>query len=349
MEATISSLNQSQQSSRLLGERQLGVVAHDWTVAEIRSLLSQPFNDLIFSAQQVHRQYFDANEIQVSTLCNIKSGGCAEDCAYCSQSARYDTGIEKERMMALSEVIEKAKSAKEAGATRFCMGAAWRNPKGRQLVDVVDMIKEVKALDLEVCATLGMLDSEQAKVLYEAGLDYYNHNLDTSEAYYPKVITTRTFQDRLDTLEAVRQQGMKVCSGAIIGMGEAPQDRAELLRTFANLPTHPESVPINLLVPIEGTPMAKMRDKTEPFEFIRVIACARLLMPQSRVRLSAGRNEMSEQTQALCFLAGANSIFYGDQLLTTDNPKANADKALLDKLGMYMQSSNLAKEAVKTA
>ncbi len=313
------------------------VVRHDWSLDTIQALFNLPFNDLVFTAQGIHRKHFDANAIQVSTLCNIKTGGCAEDCAYCSQSARYSTGVEKERMMEVSAVVEQAKKAKEAGATRFCMGAAWRNPKGKQFAQVLDMVEEVKGLGLEVCATLGMLDADQAKQLYDAGLDYYNHNLDTAEAYYPKVITTRTFQDRLDTLEMVRTNGMKVCSGGIIGLGEAHGDRAELLRTFANLPHHPESVPINLLVPIEGTPLADMRDKTDAFEFIRVIAVARIVMPKSRVRLSAGRNEMNEQMQALCFLAGANSIFYGEKLLTTDNPEASSDKILLEKLGMRIE------------
>ncbi len=329
--------------------RKWGEVCNDWKIEEVRAIMTKPFSDLIFLAQQVHRQHFDPNEVQVSTLCSIKTGGCAEDCAYCAQSARYQTDVEKERMMAVSEVVEKAKAAKEAGATRFCMGAAWRNPKQRQLADVADMVREVKALGLEVCATLGMLTPEQAKTLHDSGLDYYNHNLDTSEAYYPKVITTRTFQDRLDTLEAVRMEGMKVCSGAIIGLGEEHKDRAELLRTFANLEHHPESVPINLLVPIEGTPLAHMRDKTDAFEFVRVIATARILMPKSRVRLSAGRNEMSDQTQALCFLAGANSIFYGDQLLTTDNPDTQADKELLNRLGMYIQSGEAALEEARVA
>jgi biotin synthase len=307
---------------------------HDWSIDEVREIMSQPFNDLIFKAQSIHRDNFDPNEVQISTLCNIKTGGCAEDCSYCSQSSRYDTGLEKEHMMAVEEVVEQAKAAKAAGASRFCMGAAWRNPNKRDFAKVVDMIKAVKDLDMEVCTTLGMLTPEQAQELSTAGLDYYNHNLDTSEAYYPKVITTRTFQDRLDTLESVRSAGMHVCSGGIIGMGEQQQDRAELLRTFANLEQHPDSVPINLLVPIEGTPLAEMRGKTDELDFVRVIATARILMPKSFVRLSAGRNEMAESTQALCFLAGANSIFYGDKLLTTENPEANKDKALFEKLGI---------------
>ncbi len=309
-------------------------IRHDWSIDEVREIMNQPFNDLIFKAQSIHRENFDPNEVQISTLCNIKTGGCAEDCSYCSQSSRYDTGLEKEHMMAVEEVVEQAKAAKAAGASRFCMGAAWRNPNKRDFAKVVDMIKAVKDLDMEVCTTLGMLTPEQAQELSTAGLDYYNHNLDTSEAYYPKVITTRTFQDRLDTLESVRSAGMHVCSGGIIGMGEQQQDRAELLRTFANLEQHPDSVPINLLVPIEGTPLAEMRGKTDELDFVRVIATARILMPKSFVRLSAGRNEMVESTQALCFLAGANSIFYGDKLLTTENPEANKDKALFEKLGI---------------
>jgi biotin synthase len=315
----------------------LGEVRNDWTLEEIRSVMNQPFNDLIFKAQTVHRMFFDPNEVQVSTLCSIKTGGCAEDCAYCSQSARYDTGLEKERLMQVQEVVAQAKAAKEAGATRFCMGAAWRNPNDRDLPMVLDMIAEVKGLGMEVCATLGMINGEQAKALQSAGLDYYNHNLDTSEAYYPKVITTRSFQDRLDTLDYVRQVGMNVCSGAIIGMGEAPEDRAELLRTFANLPAHPDSVPINLLVAIEGTPLEHLKGQTDPIDFVRVIATARILMPKSYVRLSAGRMEMKDELQALCFLAGANSIFYGDRLLTTDNPEANRDKALFARLGLHFQ------------
>lgn len=307
---------------------------HDWSIDEVRDIMNQPFSDLIFNAQSIHREHFNPNEVQISTLCNIKTGGCAEDCSYCSQSSRYDTGLEKEHMMAVEEVVEQAKAAKAAGASRFCMGAAWRNPNKRDFAKVVDMIKVVKDLDMEVCTTLGMLTPEQAHELSTAGLDYYNHNLDTSEAYYPKVITTRTFQDRLDTLESVRSAGMHVCSGGIIGMGEAQQDRAELLRTFANLEQHPDSVPINLLVPIEGTPLAEMRGKTDELDFVRVIATARILMPKSFVRLSAGRNEMAESTQALCFIAGANSIFYGDKLLTTENPEANKDKALFKKLGI---------------
>jgi len=315
---------------------------NDWTLAEIQAIMHQPFNDLIFQAQTVHRQHFDPNEVQTSTLVNIKTGGCAEDCAYCSQSARNATDIEKEHMMDVQEVIDQAVAAKAQGATRLCMGAAWRNPSKKDFPKVLEMVKVVKSLGLETCLTLGMLSDAQVSALKEAGLDYYNHNLDTSEAFYPKIITTRNYQDRLDTLDKVQKAGIHVCSGGIIGMGEQHHDRAELIRTFATLREHPGSVPINLLVPIEGTPLAHMKDQTDPFEFIRVIATARITMPKSYVRLSAGRNDMSEQTQSLCFLAGANSIFYGDKLLTTDNPQANRDLQLFAKLGIHQQTSHQA-------
>jgi len=318
--------------------KQLGEIRHDWTLAEIKAIMDQPFNDLLFQAHTVHRMHFDPNEVQVSTLVNIKSGGCAEDCAYCSQSARYDTGLEKQKMMAVQEVLDKAMQAKAKGSTRLCMGAAWRNPNKKDFPVVLEMVKVVRDLGMETCMTLGMLDDEQVKQLKEAGLDYYNHNLDTSEAYYDKVITTRSFQDRLDTIDKVQQAGINVCSGGIIGMGEQHKDRAELLRTFANMAHHPGSVPINLLVPIEGTPLEAMRGKTDAFEFIRVIATARLLMPKSYVRLSAGRMELNDQAQAMCFFAGANSIFYGDKLLTTDNPEADHDQQLFAKLGLNMQA-----------
>jgi biotin synthase len=317
----------------------LGIIRHDWTLEEIQAILNQPFNDLIFQAQTVHRQHFDPNSVQTSTLLNIKTGGCAEDCSYCSQSARYDTGLDKEQMMQVDEVLTKAQQAKSTGATRFCMGAAWRNPNAKDFETVLAMVRGVKGLGMEACCTLGMLNDDQAAKLKEAGLDYYNHNLDTSEAYYPQVITTRSFQDRLDTLERVRAQGMKVCSGGIIGLGESQGDRAQLLRTFANLAEHPHSVPINLLVPIEGTPLADMRGRTDPFDFIRVIATARILMPQSYVRLSAGRSDMTDETQALCFLAGANSIFYGEKLLTADNPDAEHDRLLFKRLGLTQATS----------
>jgi len=315
----------------------LGEIRHDWTREEVQNLLEMPLNDLLFEAQRIHRQHFDPNEIQVSTLVNIKSGGCAEDCAYCAQSARYHTGVDKAPMMALQEVLDKAMQARDRGATRLCMGAAWRNPSKKDFPKVLEMVKMVKALGMETCLTLGMLDDEQVRQLKEAGLDYYNHNLDTSEAYYPKVITTRSYQDRLDTIRRVQEAGIHVCSGGIIGMGEKPEDRAELLRTFANLPAHPDSVPINLLVPIEGTPLASLRGQTDPIELVRVIAAARIMMPRSYVRLSAGRLELSDEAQALCFMAGANSIFYGEKLLTTDNPDADRDHTLFAKLGLRMQ------------
>ena len=321
----------------------LGTVRHDWTVEEIRQIMDQPFNDLIFQAQTVHRMHFDPNEVQTSTLVNIKSGGCAEDCAYCSQSARNDAEVEKERMMAVQEVLEQALVAKERGATRLCMGAAWRNPTKKDFPRVLEMVKVVKGLGLETCLTLGMLDDEQVAQLKEAGLDYYNHNLDTSEAFYPKIITTRNYQDRLDTIDKVQKAGINVCSGGIIGMGEKHTDRAELLRTFANMRVHPHSVPINLLVPIEGTPLAHMKGKTDSFEFIRVIATARIVMPKSFVRLSAGRMTLTDEAQALCFLAGANSIFYGDKLLTTENPESDHDLQLFAKLGIRMQENAEAK------
>lgn len=312
---------------------QAPAIRHDWRRDEILELLRMPFNDLIFQAQQVHRQHFDANTVQVSTLCSIKTGACPEDCAYCPQSARYDTGLEREKLMAVQKVVEEAQAAKAAGATRFCMGAAWRSPKSRDMNYVTDMVRQVKALGMETCMTLGMLDAGQADELAAAGLDYYNHNLDTSPEYYGEVITTRTYQDRLDTLANVRGAGMKVCCGGIVGMGEAQQDRAGLLQQLANLPEHPESVPINMLVRVEGTPLQDEAD-LDPFEFIRTIAVARILMPRSHVRLSAGRESMNDQIQALAFLAGANSIFYGEKLLTTANPEADRDRQLFHRLGI---------------
>lgn len=321
----------------------LDTVRHDWTVEEIRQIMDQPFNDLIFQAQTVHRMHFDPNEVQTSTLINIKSGGCAEDCAYCSQSAHNDADVEKERMMEVQEVLEQALVAKERGATRLCMGAAWRNPTKKDFPRVLEMVKVVKGLGLETCLTLGMLDDDQVAQLKEAGLDYYNHNLDTSEAFYPKIITTRNYQDRLETIDKVQKAGINVCSGGIIGMGEKHADRAELLRTFANMRVHPHSVPINLLVPIEGTPLEHMKGKTDSFEFIRVIATARIVMPKSYVRLSAGRMTLTDEAQALCFLAGANSIFYGDKLLTTENPESNHDLQLFAKLGIRMKENAEAK------
>lgn len=325
----------------------IGQIRHDWTVAEIRHLMNLPFNDLMFHAQSVHRQYFNPNEVQTSTLVNIKSGGCAEDCSYCSQSARNYTDIEKEQMMEVQEVIEQALVAKERGATRLCMGAAWRNPNKKDFPRVLEMVRVVKDLGLETCLTLGMLNDDQVKQLKEVGLDYYNHNLDTSEAFYPQVITTRSYQDRLDTIDKVQQAGINVCSGGIIGMGEQHKDRAELLRTFSTMRVHPNSVPINLLVAIEGTPLAHMKGKTDSFEFIRVIAAARILMPQTYVRLSAGRMSLSDEAQALCFFAGANSIFYGDKLLTTENPESDHDIQLFKKLGIQMQQNKKAEKAAQ--
>jgi biotin synthase len=305
----------------------------DWSVDEVRDLFEMPFNDLLFRAQSTHRQFFDPSEVQISTLLSIKTGGCPEDCAYCPQSVRYETAVEPEQLLPLDEVLIAATAAKSAGATRFCMGAAYRSPKPGQLSRIAEMISAVRDLGLETCATLGMLEPEQAEILKEAGLDYYNHNLDTSESFYPEIITTRTYQDRLDTLTAIRDAGLKVCCGGIIGMGEARQDRVQMLHTMATLPEHPGSVPINQLVKVNGTPLQDS-DSADALEFVRVIAVARILMPASYVRLSAGRTDMSDEMQALCFLAGANSIFFGDKLLTTDNPAANEDLALLDKLGM---------------
>jgi biotin synthase len=309
------------------------VIRHDWRRDEILALLSLSFNDLLFQAQTVHRRYFNPNEVQVSTLCSIKTGACPEDCAYCPQSARYDTGLEREKLMAIEKVIEEAKAAKATGATRFCMGAAWRSPKAKDMPYVISMVQGVKSLGMETCMTLGMLDEQQAKDLAGAGLDYYNHNLDTSPEYYGEIITTRTYQDRLDTLANVRNAGMKVCCGGIVGMGEEKTDRAGLLQQLANMPEHPESVPINMLVKVEGTPLENEAD-LDPFDFIRTIAVARILMPASHVRLSAGREKMNDQTQALAFFAGANSIFYGEKLLTTANPETSRDMQLFKRLGI---------------
>ena len=306
---------------------------HDWSRGEIQELFDKPFNDLLYRAQSTHRQYFDPNEVQISTLLSIKTGACPEDCAYCPQSTRFDTGLSVEALMEVEAVVKQARAAREAGATRFCMGAAWRSPKDRDLPVLTAMIEGVKDLGLETCMTLGMLTDRQAEALSDAGLDYYNHNLDTSPEYYGDIITTRTYQDRLETLERVRQAGMKVCAGGIIGMGETENDRVGLLQQLANMPVHPESVPINMLVRVAGTPLAEEED-LDPFEFIRTIAVARILMPASHVRLSAGREDMNEQTQALAFHAGANSIFYGEKLLTTSNPRANADLALFARLGI---------------
>ena len=304
-----------------------------WSVAEIAALFELPFSDLIYRAQTVHRQHFDPNAVQISTLLSIKTGGCSEDCGYCPQSARYHTGVENEELMALNDVVSAARAAKESGASRFCMGAAWRGPKQRDLEPVLKMIEEVKALGLEACATLGMLKEGQAEQLKDAGLDYYNHNLDTAPEYYGEVISTRTYQDRLETLDRVRDVGINVCCGGIVGMGESRNQRAGLLAQLANMEQPPESVPINLLTQVEGTPL-EGTEALDPFEFVRTIAAARITMPQSYVRLSAGRERMTDELQALCFIAGANSIFYGEKLLTTGNPDVGADQALFAKLGI---------------
>jgi biotin synthase len=310
---------------------------HDWTRAEVRELFALPFPELMFRAAQVHRENFDPTEVQISTLLSIKTGGCPEDCAYCPQAARYDTEVKAEKLMSLDAVLTEARAAKAGGASRFCMGAAWRSPKDRELDSVCAMVEGVKALGLETCATLGMLTGQQAARLKDSGLDYYNHNLDTSPEYYGAIITTRTYQDRLDTLEHVRAAGIHVCCGGIVGMGEDLDDRVGMIATLASLPQHPESVPINMLVQVAGTPLSTGATKAarlDPLDFVRTIAVARITMPASVVRLSAGREDMSEETQALCFLAGANSIFYGPKLLTTPNPGRDRDMALLDNLGM---------------
>jgi biotin synthase len=320
----------------------LGAVRNDWTLEEVRGLFALPFSDLMFHAQRVHRENFDPNEVQISTLLSIKTGACPEDCAYCSQSIRFETGLKSEPLLGLEDVLEKARAAKAQGATRFCMGAAYRSPKPKQLEQIGQMVRAVRALGMETCATLGMLTPEQARELKDAGLDYYNHNLDTSAAHYEKIITTRTYQDRLDTLQAVREAGMKVCCGGILGMGETQLDRAQLLHTLATLPQHPESVPINQLMQVPGTPLYGA-DKPDPLDFIRVVAVARLLMPRAHVRLSAGRSDMSDEMQALCFLAGANSIFYGEKLLTTENPGEHHDSALFERLGIRPERRDGAK------
>ena len=312
---------------------ELGSVRHDWTRAEIRALFALPFPELIFQAQTVHRINFDPTQVQISTLLSIKTGGCPEDCAYCPQSSAYETDLKASKLMDVETVLAEARAAKEAGASRFCMGAAWRSPKDRDLDAVCQMIEGVKEMGLESCVTLGMLTPPQAARLKDAGLDYYNHNLDTSPEFYGDIITTRTYQDRLDTLETVREQGINVCCGGIVGMGEGAEDRVGMIHALATLPSHPESVPINMLVQVEGTPMAGSA-KLDPLDFVRTIAVARLCMPESMVRLSAGREDMTDETQALCLLAGANSIFYGPKLLTTPNPAQDRDKALLDRLGM---------------
>lgn len=309
-------------------------VRSDWSIAEVQALLDLPFPELMFQAQAIHRLTFDPTDIQISTLLSIKTGGCPEDCAYCPQSARHEESVKADRLMAVEKVLTEAKKARAAGASRFCMGAAWRSPKEHDLETVCSMVEGVKSLGLETCVTLGMLDTQQAEKLKTAGLDYYNHNLDTSPEFYGEIITTRTYQDRLDTLANVRDAGINVCCGGIVGMGENETDRAGLIVALATLPTHPESVPINLLVKVKGTPLGEAED-IDPLDFVRMIAVARITMPKSRVRLAAGRENMSDETQALCFLAGANSIFYGERLLTTPNPQAQRDRKLLDRLGMH--------------
>jgi biotin synthase len=306
---------------------------HDWTLVQAEALFSLPFADLIYGAQQVHRAWHEPNTVQMSTLLSIKTGACPEDCAYCPQSVRYDTGVEPEALMSLTQVLERARAARAAGATRFCMGAAYRSPKRQELEKIAQMVREVRALGLETCATLGMINREQADELKDAGLDYYNHNLDSSEEFYRQIISTRTYQSRLDTLAAVREAGINVCCGGIVGMGETQRDRAQMLVTLACLAQHPESVPINQLVRVPGTPLAQAQD-VDPFAFVRTIAVARIMIPKAHVRLSAGRAAMSDELQALAFLAGANSIFYGEKLLTTGNPDVQRDRALLTRLGI---------------
>ncbi len=306
---------------------------HDWTESQAEALFQLPFNDLIFQAQALHRRYFDANQVQMSRLLSVKTGGCPEDCAYCPQSAHHETGVKAEKLMAVEDVLDQAQQAREGGATRYCMGAAWRNPKDSDLDDICAMVEGVKGLGLESCATLGMLTRPQAQRLKQAGLDYYNHNLDTSEEFYGQIITTRTYRDRLETLENVRHAGIKVCSGGIVGMGESRRDRAGMLMALANLDPHPESVPINLLVRVEGTPLGDVED-LDAIEFVRTVAVAKIMMPASVIRLSAGREKMTDEMQALCFLAGAGSIFTGDKLLTTGNPADNEDAMLFERLGL---------------
>ena len=319
-------------------KNQMIEVKNDWELDEIKALFELPFNDLLFKAHSIHRETFDPNKVQVSSLLNIKTGACPEDCSYCSQSSKYDTGLEREKLMEIDQVLHQAKKAKDKGASRFCMGAAWRNPTDKSLDKVIPMIKGVKAMGMETCVTLGMITPSQASTLKEAGLDYYNHNIDTSKEHYPNVVSTRNFQDRLDTLEAVKKANINVCSGGILGMGETEADRASMLQSLSNLEKHPDSVPINLLVPIPGTPFENVKPPSES-EFVRTIAVARILMPNSVVRLSAGRLEMGEGMQALCFFAGANSIFYGEQLLTTDNPTSANDQLLFSRLGINQEDN----------
>jgi biotin synthase len=322
------------------GSNLKNTVRTDWTVEEVSTLFERPFNDLLFQAHATHRNFFDPNEVQISTLLSIKTGGCPEDCSYCPQSIRYDTGLENEELLPLQAVVDAARTAKANGATRFCMGAAYRSPKARQLEQISEMVQAVHDLGLETCATLGMLKAEQAELLKKSGLDYYNHNLDTSESFYKEIITTRTYDDRLNTLKAVRDAGLKVCCGGIVGMGESQRDWVDMLHTLATLPEHPGSVPINQLVRVEGTPLQDVAS-VDALDFVRVIAVARLLMPAAHIRLSAGRTEMTDETQALCFFAGANSIFYGEKLLTTENPATNKDMQLLKRLGMKPETASV--------
>lgn len=328
-----------------MADAALPALRHDWSRDEVRALFDLPFPVLLQRAGEVHRAHFDPAQVQVSTLLSVKTGGCPEDCAYCPQAARYNTGLKAQKLMDLDEVLERARAAKAAGASRFCMGAAWRSPKDRDIPKVAAMIREVKSLGLETCATLGMLSGGQAQALREAGLDYYNHNLDTAPEFYGEIIHTREYQDRLDTLGHVREAGMKTCCGGIVGMGETRDQRAGLLQALANLPAHPDSVPINRLVKVAGTPLAETTE-LDPFEFVRTIAVARILMPRSMVRLSAGRESMSDELQALCFLAGANSIFYGEKLLTTGNPDVERDQALFRRLGLVPMAVDAARAGV---
>lgn len=332
----------------LLDRLMTGSIRHDWSIDEVNEIFSLPFNDLLFVAQSIHRRHFNPNQVQTSTLLSIKTGACPEDCAYCPQSGHYNTGFSKEQLLAIEEVVQNAKNAKEAGATRFCMGAAWRSPREKDLPVVLEMVRAVKSLGMETCVTLGMLSKDQADALKEAGLDYYNHNLDTSPEYYSSIITTRTYQDRLDTLQFVRNAGINVCAGGIVGMGETRKDRLGLLQQLTNLPEHPQSVPINMLVAVKGTPLENT-EKLDWLEFVRTIATARILMPQSYVRLSAGREAMSEEMQALCFNAGANSIFYGEKLLTTGNPDVERDLNLFAKLGINPERRDIHPEELEQA
>ena len=331
---------------RMTAPRPRDDAATRWPVADIEALFALPLMDLLYRAQQVHREHFDANQVQLSTLLSIKTGGCAEDCGYCPQSAHFETGVEASKLMAIDEVVQAAQAAKAQGATRFCMGAAWRSPKPRDMERVTEMVREVRGLGLETCMTLGMLDSVQARQLKEAGLDYYNHNLDTAPDFYGRIITTRTYQDRLDTLGHVREAGINVCCGGIVGLGESRPQRAGLIAQLANLDPYPESVPINNLVHVEGTPLAGT-EPIDPFEFVRTIAVARITMPRTMVRLSAGREQMDDALQALCFAAGANSIFYGDRLLTTSNPQVARDRALFERLGLHALGERPASDAAQ--